>query len=93
MGGGVVENLLEPIKIGKVEIKNRVAMAPMGIGGLTNADGSPGPRAVDYYIERARGGVGLIITSNYKVENEIDLLPQNFMLVTPAALAPLAELA
>jgi 2,4-dienoyl-CoA reductase-like NADH-dependent reductase (Old Yellow Enzyme family) len=35
--------LLEPIKIGKMEMKNRIAMAPMGIGGLLNPDGSPGP--------------------------------------------------
>jgi 2-enoate reductase len=26
-------NLFEPIKIGNIEIKNRVAMAPMGISG------------------------------------------------------------
>ena len=34
----------------------------MGLAGLVNLDGSLGPRAVDYYIERARGGAGLIIT-------------------------------
>ena len=45
--------LFEPVKIGKVEIKNRIAMAPMGVGGLMNPDGSPGPRALDYYCERA----------------------------------------
>jgi 2-enoate reductase len=42
--------LFEPISIGKVTIKNRIAMAPMGIVGLTNPDGNPGPRAIDYYI-------------------------------------------
>jgi 2-enoate reductase len=86
-------NLLKPIKIGNIEIKNRVAMAPMGIGGMTNLDGGPGARALDYYIERARGGVGLIITSLFKVENEIDPLPQSFMFISPVALAPFAELA
>ena len=55
--------LFEPVSIGKVSLKNRIAMAPMGIIGLTNLDGNPGERAIDYYIERARGGVGLIITS------------------------------
>ena len=39
--------LFSPIKIGSVEIKNRVVMAPMGILGLVNADGSLGPRALD----------------------------------------------
>ena len=86
------KNLLKPIKIGNIEIKNRVAMAPMGIGGLTNLDGGPGARALDYYIERARGGLGLIITSLFKIENEIDSFPQGFMLISPVALASFAEL-
>ena len=59
---GNFRKLMEPIKIGKLEIKNRVAMAPMAVVGLLNPDGSPGQRAIDYYIERARGGVGLIIS-------------------------------
>jgi len=63
--------LFEPINIGKVIINNRIAMAPMGIVGLTNPDGNPAPRGIDYYIERARGGTGLIITGLFQVENEI----------------------
>ncbi|MGD0795462.1 MAG: FAD-dependent oxidoreductase [Dehalococcoidales bacterium] len=62
--------LFEPVKIGRVTIKNRIAMAPMGIVGLTNPDGNPGPRAIDYYIERARGGTGLIITGLFAVRDE-----------------------
>jgi 2,4-dienoyl-CoA reductase-like NADH-dependent reductase (Old Yellow Enzyme family) len=34
--------LLEPINIGGVEIRNRVAMGAMGNFGLTNTDGSCG---------------------------------------------------
>jgi 2-enoate reductase len=64
--------LFEPIKIGNCEIKNKISMAPMGAFGLINDDGSYNQRAVDYYVERAKGGVGLIITSITKVENEID---------------------
>jgi 2-enoate reductase len=64
--------LFEPIKIGNVEIKNKIAMAPMGTFGLVNDDGSYNQRAIDYYVERAKGGTGLLITSITKVENEID---------------------
>lgn len=64
--------LFEPIKIGKCEIKNKISMAPMGAFGLVYDDGSYNQRAVDYYVERAKGGTGLIITSITKVENEID---------------------
>jgi 2-enoate reductase len=48
---------------------------------------------VNYYLERARGGVGLIITSVFKVENEVESLTGNMMLVSNGALAPFAELA
>jgi 2-enoate reductase len=85
--------LFEPIDIGKVQIKNRIAMAPMGIVGLLNPNGSPTQRAIDYYIERARGGVGLIITSLFKVEKEIDPSSHHGPLISNEALPPLAELA
>jgi 2-enoate reductase len=39
MATGKYSKLSEPISIGKVEIKNRIAMAPMAIGGLTTPDG------------------------------------------------------
>jgi len=50
---------LSPIKIGKVELKNRIVMPPMGTN-LANADGSVSPETIAYYRERAKGGVGLI---------------------------------
>jgi 2-enoate reductase len=87
------ERLFESIKIGRIEIKNRIAMAPMGIGGLVNPDGSPGPRAVDYYIERARGGVGLIITSYFKVENVVESLRVVVPSISRHAVGPFTELA
>jgi 2-enoate reductase len=45
--------LFEPINIGKVNIRNKITMAPMGIVGLTSPDGNPDQRAIDYYIKRA----------------------------------------
>ena len=84
--------LFEPITIGKLAIKNRIAMAPMGIVGLTKPDGNPAQRAIDYYIERARGGVGLIITSVFKVENEIESNVHNMHMINPASSGPFGEL-
>ncbi len=55
--------IFRPGKIGSVTVKNRLLMAPMGIGALTNSDGLFSDRAIDYYEERARGGVGLILTT------------------------------
>lgn len=48
--------MFETIKIGKVEINNRIAMAPMGAFGLISDDGSFNQRGIDYYVERAKGG-------------------------------------
>jgi 2-enoate reductase len=88
-------HLLQSTKIGGVEIKNRIALAPMGINGLLNLDGSLGPRAIDYYLERVRGGIGLIITHACKVENEIDSLKEGtgFPVITYKASGSFAELA
>jgi len=84
--------LFERVNIGNVMLKNRIAMAPMGTVGLRNPDGTPAQRAIDYYIERARGGVGLIITGLFKVENEIDAWTGDMLMVSHASKAPLGEL-
>jgi 2-enoate reductase len=54
--------LFESGRIGSLELKNRVVMAPMGIRGLTEPDGDWGDRVRAYYEARAAGGVGLITT-------------------------------
>ena len=40
--------LFDPVKIGKLELKNRFAMAPMGPLGLADAEGGFNPRGIDY---------------------------------------------
>ena len=57
------EHLLSPVKIGSLELRNRIAMAPMGVE-IVEADGVVRDPTVHYYAERARGGVGLLITEN-----------------------------
>ncbi len=57
-----MQKLFQPGRIGKLSIRNRIVMAPMGLIGLTEPDGRILQRAIDYYTERAKGGVGLIVT-------------------------------
>jgi 2-enoate reductase len=64
--------LFEPGKIGKMSLKNRIIMAPMGVTGLTEMDGRLSTRGLDYYVARAKGGVGLIVTSGISVSREIE---------------------
>lgn len=62
-------NLLSPKNIGKIEIKNRVVMTAMGCS-LANMDGTPSDEIIAYYAERAKGGVGLIITEITQIDDE-----------------------
>ena len=86
------EKLFEPVKVGKIFIKNRIAMAPMGIAGLVNPDGSLTQRAIDYYTERAIGGVGLIISGLTRVDDTIEPRGPS-PLVSPASAYSFGELA
>lgn len=62
------ETLLSPMNIGSVTIKNRVVMPAMMLGhGQFN--GTPTQQMLDYYEERAKGGVGLIITEIARVND------------------------
>jgi 2,4-dienoyl-CoA reductase-like NADH-dependent reductase (Old Yellow Enzyme family)/thioredoxin reductase len=55
--------LFQPGVIGKMELKNRLIMAPMATISH-DAEGFIQERTVDYYVERAKGGVGLIIAQS-----------------------------
>lgn len=54
------ESLFTPFKIGKMEVKNRIVMSPMGLN-AAHQDGRIDDDEIDYFEERARGGAGLII--------------------------------
>jgi len=66
------ENLFTKIKIGRCELKNRFAMAPMGPLGLGDAEGGWNQRGIDYYTRRAQGGTGLIITGVTFSDNQVE---------------------
>ncbi|MCL1037960.1 NAD(P)/FAD-dependent oxidoreductase [Shewanella submarina] len=53
------KHLLSPGKIGSLELKNRIVMAPMG-DNFAEADGHCSERIQAFYEARAKGGAGLI---------------------------------
>lgn len=55
-----LEKLFTPIRIGSMEVKNRIVMAPMTTNWAPD-DGTISQKMIDYWEERAKGGVGLII--------------------------------
>jgi 2,4-dienoyl-CoA reductase-like NADH-dependent reductase (Old Yellow Enzyme family)/thioredoxin reductase len=56
---GKFEHLLSPLRIGPMEVKNRMGVTAMGVS-LAEEDGSVGERLFNYHREQARGGVGLV---------------------------------
>lgn len=60
--------LFSPIKIGNLEIKNRIVMTAAEFS-LGQIDGTPTDRMMDYYEERAKGEVGLIIPGICRVND------------------------
>jgi len=68
--------LFSPIQIGKMEVKNRIAMAPM----TTNwapADGGVPDKMIDYLEARAKGGVGLIIFETVTIDERFPYIMQS----------------
>ena len=55
------DRLLSPTSIGSMQLRNRLVQAPMGVE-MVDGDGLANEAIIAYYEERARGGVGLIIT-------------------------------
>jgi 2,4-dienoyl-CoA reductase-like NADH-dependent reductase (Old Yellow Enzyme family)/thioredoxin reductase len=58
-------------KIGKLALKNRIVMSPMGTFS-ENHDGSVSSNQLEYFRARARGGVGMVITEVQYVTNKTD---------------------
>jgi 2,4-dienoyl-CoA reductase-like NADH-dependent reductase (Old Yellow Enzyme family) len=54
------EALSRPIRIGSVEVKNRVVVSALATG-FGSSEGYLTERCISYYLERARGGAGLLI--------------------------------
>jgi len=58
--------------MGNLVLKNRIVMAPMNVGALNNSDGCLSERGIEYFTERARGGVGLIVTGAVRITREFE---------------------
>ena len=68
-----MNKLFEKSGIGNMKLRNRIVMGPMGTAG--EADGSYSTNAIHYFTERAKGGVGLIITGANVVSTKYEDRP------------------
>lgn len=62
-----LKRLFQPGRIGRMEIRNRLVMPPMGTN-MAEPDGQVNEVIRQYYEQRARGGVGLIIVETCCVD-------------------------
>ena len=77
------EKLFERTHIGKHGVKNRFVYAPMGIG-YNYASGCIDDPGIEYYSERARGGVGMLNIGFQNVSNKLDpMMMQAYGIGTP----------
>jgi len=69
------EKLFEPIKVGEMELNNRLVMLAMETGYVE--EGRVTPRLIDFFAERAKGGIGLIVVSCSPSYGEPELVQIN----------------
>ena len=84
------DKLFTPAKIGSCTIKNRVVMTAMTTG-FAGLDGAPTEQMCQYFEDRAKGGVGLIITEIFRINNETGVShPRQLYALNPMNVAPIA---
>jgi NAD(H)-dependent 7beta-hydroxy-3-oxo-delta4-cholenoic acid oxidoreductase len=71
-----LEKLFSPIRIGNMEVKNRIAMAPMTTG-WAPADGTVPDKMIDYMVARAKGGAGLLIFETVVIDERFPYIMQS----------------
>lgn len=85
--------LFQPGRIGKLTLKNHVVMPAMGVS-LAHTNGEASDDIIRYYEERARGGVGLIITEVTRIDDKYGVATYKQLAVTdPKQIPQLQRLA
>ena len=61
------QNLMSPIRIGKHMIKNRIIAAPVTLHSASNGESYPTESAIDFFVQRARAGAGIVVCAGVKL--------------------------
>lgn len=85
--------LFQPFRLGTLQLRNRLVMAPLGTN-LADVNGAVSRPLIDWYRERAWGGVGLVIVENSSADDRYGRgLAHQIRLTDPKYIPGLAELA
>ena len=69
--------ITEPIKVGKITLKNRIMFPPLTTG-YEERDGSIGEHSRAFYTRLAKGGVGYIVIGDVVPVNTVSPTPKLF---------------
>jgi len=70
------ERLISPLKVGKLELRNRIVLPAMDLGFLgAPMTGNLTPEGIDFYEARARGGAAMIVAGAVAIEPRGILTP------------------
>lgn len=64
--------LFSPIQVNRLTLKNRIIMGPMGNFNMAEEMGRPTNKMIQYFVERARGGAGLITSGLVPISQAVD---------------------
>ncbi len=84
--------LFTPVRIGNLEIRNRIVVPPMCTG-FSSEDGQVTERMTRYYEEKAKGGAGLVIVEFSAIERRGRALPFQLMIDNDSFIPGLRTLA
>jgi len=58
---------MSPIRVGKHLLKNRIIAAPVTLHSASNGESYPNEAAMNFFVQRARAGAGLVVCAGVKV--------------------------
>ena len=88
-----LKKLMQPFRLKNRGLRNRIVMAPM-LSRLCDPNGIVSQKLIDYYAERAKGGIGLIIVEYcYIDEKESKAHPGQLGVYGDQLIAGLGDLA
>jgi len=85
-------DLFDPLPLGAATCQNRIALAPMTVA-YANPDGTVSDAEIEHYARRAQGGVALVITEHFTVNEAGRQLPRQTVVDREDKLPGLAALA
>lgn len=88
----MLSSLFSPIQIGDMHSKNRLLMSAMSINFGVDENCNPTDQLIEYFVERAKGGVGMMLVGGGSVHPGGQELPDLPQMYDDSCITPLKEM-